>query len=492
MKEGPDLPAPPEVEQVGDLTLAETASRLAWLIELRWLAATGVVVLPLAATNLLGYQLPIFSLALVGLSVAAYNLAFRAWLKVRWQSLNAGLIQRMANVQIAADLAALTVVLHLSGGIENPLACYYVFHIIIAATMLSPAAAYAQATWAILLYGAMVLAEATGWLPHHRLRLLMALDAYQDPRAWVPVAALASLLYVSAYLTCSIVQRLRQREAELEQISVEAHGSAAQCRAAYDRLLAVQRAQVQYMRRIAHELKSPLAAIAQVLSVVLEGLTGEVPEQQRHLLERSYHRAQDAIAMLSDLLDLARMRELPREEFGTLDVNHLVETVLDEFTERAEARNITLEADVEDRLPSLYGDDDALTTMLANLVSNAIKYSHEGGRVRVSVRAEGDEVVLEVSDDGPGIADEDLPRIFDEFYRTPQSRQSGIEGTGLGLPIVRSIVDRHGGTIDVRSKLGEGTTFTVRLPAYDPARHGTQQPGLSPDDTSGLSAPCEE
>lgn len=456
-------------DELGALTLAEVVSRLHWLIHLRWLAAAGVVVLPLAAANVLGYALPTFPLALVGMGIAVYNLAFRAWLRRRGEAIDATAAARMANIQITVDLTALTVVLHLSGGVDNPLSGYYVFHVIIAATMLTPAAAFAQATWAVFLYSAMVAAEMYGLLPHHHLPLLADERLHKDPHAFLIVLALASVLYVSAYLACSIVQRLREREAELERMRREAHQTATQCQAAYDKLVEVQHTQVQYLRRVAHELKSPLAAISTAISVVLEGLVGDVHPKQREMLERIQRRCQDAIATVGDLLDLARMRELPPQQFEPVDLRHVIDAIEAAYAEDAAAKGISLQVEQSVSLPPVRGDMEALQTMLGNLVSNAVKYTQSGGQVIISAKPEDDMVVLSVADNGPGIAEEELPRIFDEFYRSPEMRRSDIEGTGLGLPIVKSIVEAHSGRIEVRSRRGEGTTFTVYLPAITEA-----------------------
>jgi two-component system phosphate regulon sensor histidine kinase PhoR len=102
---------------------------------------------------------------------------------------------------------------------------------------------------------------------------------------------------------------------------------------------------------------------------------------------------------------------------------------------------------------------------VSNLIDNAIKYTPEGGRVRVSARAAGDEVVIEVADSGIGIPAEDLPRIFERFYRVDKSRSREMGGTGLGLSIVKHVVQVHGGIVDVESTVGKGTTFRVKLPA---------------------------
>ncbi len=370
----------------------------------------------------------------------------------------------MANVQIAVDLVALTTVLHFSGGVENPLVAYYVFHVIIAATLVSMTVAYAQATFALLLFAGMTAGEATGVLHHWHILGISQEGVYNTYFAWLVVAAVASTLYVTAFLSVAIAQRLRQREYQLEHLSQETGVRAAQCQLAYDRLVELQRGQIQYMRRVTHELKGPLAAIVTSLAVIMERYVGDVAPDQQRLLERAYKRAQDALDMLGDLLDLARIRDLPPERFQEVEMNRIIDAVVEVHADEATARRIQLRVETSGRLPAVNGDHEALETMLANLLSNAIKYSEEGGQVTVSAAAEGGFAVLRVADNGPGIAQEDLGRIFDDFYRSPEARQRNIDGTGLGLAIVKSIVERHGGSIEVNSKPGHGSVFTVRLP----------------------------
>jgi signal transduction histidine kinase len=465
--------APPRA--AASIRLADMVAGLEWFMRLRWLSVAGVILLPLGAWWLLGYQLPVVKLAAVGIGIAAYNVLFGVWLRAYRERMTEALAALMANVQMAVDLTALTAVLHLSGGVGNPLAGYYVFHIIIAAPLLTPLASYAQATWAVALYSAMVAAEAKGWLVHYPLPGLVEPDLYRRPQAWLFVTAWASTLYIAAYLVGYLAQRLHQREIELEGSRREAELRAGQCEVAYERLMEMQRAQVQYLRRVSHELKAPLAAIATSLSVVLEGLAGEVGPEVRELLERAHRRAHEAADMVGDLLDLARVRQLPAQQFEPVDVGHLVETVVDMYAEQAARKGLRLEVSAPGPLPPVGGDREALETLLSNLVSNAVKYTPEGGQVTVSAEQAGEQVVLRVRDTGPGIAEEELPRLFQEFYRSPSVRQAGIEGTGLGLAIVKSIVERHRGSVEVVSRPGAGATFIVRLPIAAPE----QAPGHS-------------
>jgi signal transduction histidine kinase len=444
---------------------SEMVYRLHWFIRLRWIAAASVIVLPLFISEGVGLTLPALRLTITGMVIGGYNLLFLAWLRWREGEMTERLAAIMANLQISVDLVALTCVLHLSGGVENPLVAYYIFHVIIAATLVSMPAAYAQATLALLLFAGMTGAEATGLLHHYHILGLSQEGTYDTYIAWLIVAAVASTLYVTAFLSVAIAERLRQREYQLEELGQETTVRAAQCELAYDRLVELQRGQIQYMRRVTHELKGPLAAIVTSLAVVMERYVGEVDPDQQRLLERAYKRAQDALDMLGDLLDLARMRELPTERFQPVEMNRLIEAVVEAHAEEALARELELRVETSGRLPAINGDREALETMLANLVTNAIKYAETGGQVTVSATAEGGFAVIRVADNGPGIPAEDLKRIFDDFYRSPEARKRNIDGTGLGLAIVKSIVDRHGGSIDVTSRPGEGATFTVRLAA---------------------------
>jgi signal transduction histidine kinase len=455
----------PPLPGSGTIARAEMIYRLHWFVRLRWIAAASVIALPLFISEGVGLQLPMVRLSITGLIIGGYNLLFRAWLKWREGEMTELLAATMANVQIGVDLVALTAVLHLSGGVENPLVAYYVFHVIIAATLVSMPAAYAQSTFALLLFAGMTAGESSGLLHHYHILGLSQEGTYNTYFAWLVVAAVASTLYVTAFLSVAIAERLRQREYQLEHLSQETSVRAAQCELAYDRLVELQRGQIQYMRRVTHELKGPLAAIVTSLAVVMERYVGDVDVDQARLLERAYKRAQDALDMLGDLLDLARMRELPTERFQPVEINRILEAVIEAHTEEALGRELELRVETSGRLPAINGDREALETMLANLVTNAIKYAETGGQVTVSATAEGGFAVLRVSDNGPGIPPEDLSRIFDDFYRSPEARKRNIDGTGLGLAIVKSIVERHGGSIDVNSRPGEGATFTVRLPA---------------------------
>jgi signal transduction histidine kinase len=446
---------------------AAQLARVRWLIGLRWLAAAGLVVGPAVAREVLGFPIRVAPLQIIGAIVAAYNVLFRLWLR-RIYKTGAALAPSLrfcTNAQIALDLIALALTVHFTGGIESPLAFFFVFHMMIGSMVVSLRAAYAQATLASGLYGATIALEAMGYIAHYPLGLATWPTAHSLIAAWPIPATVVFTLYVSVYIASTIAGDLRRREAQLVAMGEELAQRAGVCEVAYSQLQSTQERELAYMRRVSHELKSPLSAISMMLRVVLDSLIASDPAKQREMIERAEARAKAALELTQDLLTLSHLREPPAvEETSDVSISHLIDNVIAEEELNAQQQGVSFVIDVEDGLSLVRGDAEALMTLLRNLVSNAVKYSPDGGEVALSAKSGPDCVILTVADQGIGIAEEDIPRIFDDFYRTAASRRSGIGGTGLGLPIVKSIVDRHKGEVTVEGELGRGTSFRVRLP----------------------------
>ncbi len=448
---------------------AELTERLRWFIRLRWLAAVGVVAGTLGAQTLL--DVPVLQSGLLGVAIiiVAYNAVFYAWYRalIADGSMHVYEARTLAHAQISADLLCLGVIIHCSGGIENPLSSFFAFHMIIASMLLSRRMAYLQATLAVMVYGSVVGLEQIGGLPHSPLGLFTTGDFYRSPDVWLVVAAFASTLYLIVYMTTSITGRLREREAEAAELARQVAEKAAELQAAYDELQATQKLQITYMRKTSHELRSPLAAVASTLDVMAEGL---VPTEEKRLemLGRARGRIRDLMGLVNDLLTLLRSRAAPpRERFEAVGLEHVVESVAGLLSDRADQERVALHVDIPAGLPPVWGDDELLDQLCTNLLANGIKYTPEGGDVRISLASTDGHVALSVRDTGIGIAEEDQQRIFDEFYRTKTGRNFTTKGTGLGLAIVKSIADAHDAELRLESAPGEGSTFTVILPRGD-------------------------
>ncbi len=459
-----------------DLGLAELLARLRWFINLRWLAAAAVAVLAVAL-RLLGVEVQVVPLLAVAVAIAAYNLLF--WLHARSLPQRAnwpvGAVAS-ANLQIGLDLVALTVLLHYVAGVENPFYLYYAFHVIIASILLSAWATYLHTTLAVTLFTGLVALEYWGVLPHVHVPGLLPSPAYRHGLYVLAVlAAFSSTLYLAAFVATSIVGTLRARQREVIALSRTLERREADLRSAYDRLQETERAKSEYMRRVSHDLRSPLGAAQSMLAVVLQNLAGPLPEPARAMLQRVAQRQREMLAVVNDLLALSRAREVRMEGVRRpVPLADLAARVAAEFQAQAESKGLDLSTSIPPDLPAVWGDPDGLQEMLSNLISNAVKYTPPGGRVRVELARADDAVRLQVSDTGIGIEQEEIPRIFEEFYRTGRARELVREGTGLGLSIVKAVVEAHRGRIDVESAPGRGTTFTVTLPI---GRGGGQERG---------------
>ena len=217
----------------------------------------------------------------------------------------------------------------------------------------------------------------------------------------------------------------------------------------------------RFMLTVAHELRAPIAAIQGYLGLILDGYAGDDAQE---MVESAHRRCGELLDSLRDLLMLAHMKEKATEvKKTTVSVAQTLEEVTSLLRAEAERKGLTLEVQISNR-PEMLADAEHLRQLWTNLISNGIKYTPRGGNVVVSLDQKDGHVVGTVSDTGVGIAADDIPRIWEEFYRTTQAKRTAEHGTGLGLPIVREIIETYGGTIDVESELGQGTTFTFTLP----------------------------
>ncbi|MEV4491448.1 ATP-binding protein [Micromonospora coxensis] len=232
-----------------------------------------------------------------------------------------------------------------------------------------------------------------------------------------------------------------------------------------------------FVANVSHELKTPIGALqllAEALLDATEPASAGAPDLSEDLVaarrfaERIQHESTRLGRLVQELLELTRLQGAePQPAPEPVAVDWVLAEVLDRTRTTAAARGIQVVTEGEKGLTA-YGSDSQLATAVANLVENAVNYSGEGTVVRVTTRADDDHVTIAVTDQGIGIAPNDVDRIFERFYRADQARSRSTGGTGLGLAIVKHIASNHGGRVEVSSTLGGGSTFTLRLPASPP------------------------
>jgi signal transduction histidine kinase len=226
-------------------------------------------------------------------------------------------------------------------------------------------------------------------------------------------------------------------------------------------------AKSMFVSMVAHELKSPLATIESSLNIVLSGIAGEDPERDRQMIQRALLRSRTLRTLVSDLLNLTAIEtgnfSLKRQH---ADLSTIVTEVVDASAERSQERNVTLQIEcaAPTQIEPILADPNAVRSIVTNLVDNAIKYTPEGGHVNVRVDGNGLYARVVVKDDGIGMSPAERDHIFDEFYRVKNDYTAHVPGTGLGLTLVRRLVDMHQGRIDVDSSPGKGSSFAVSFP----------------------------
>jgi signal transduction histidine kinase len=226
----------------------------------------------------------------------------------------------------------------------------------------------------------------------------------------------------------------------------------------------VQNAKDELLSLASHQLRTPATGVKQYMGMVLQGYAGDITPQQKEFLEKAYESNERQLHIINDILHLAKLDAgrivLSKTNF---DMSELLLSVLDEQTQSAQEGGITVIKRIPKKLDA-YADAHMMRMIVENLVSNAIKYTNPEGKVTVALKSTKEGVVLTVRDTGVGIDDNDLDKLFKQFSRVANERSHLVSGTGVGLYLVKNLIELHGGTIDVVSHVGKGTTFTLALP----------------------------
>jgi signal transduction histidine kinase len=471
----------------------ELGEQMEWLIRFRWVIALGELLIVLAANYLLPGVLPMPSLLATIAGLAICNTTcFLFARRLRPQEALPRRYAALIHLQLLLDPVFLTCFLHFLGGLETPFFFFYLIYVVIASILLPRQGSFAYAGLVSAFYIALLLLEWLRVIPHYNLTGFRVAVRFREPVHVFSVSfTLATTSLLTAYFASTIMARLRERERELmetnlscelraqelaelnarlkerEQELLEAN-TACQVRAQElaelnTRLEELDKARAEFIWLVTHELRAPVAAIQGYLKLILGGY---VPaEREREFIQKAEQRALDQLALISDLLELARLEEPSAEvEVEILDLGEVLRGVNDLVRAQAEEKGLSFEVEISSDLPPVRANLEHMKHLWTNLISNAIKYTMPAGTVAVSLTQNAQEIVGTVQDTGIGISPEDLPRIFDEFYRAENAKAMERHGTGLGLSIAKRVVEAYGGKIWVESDLGKGSTFTFVLP----------------------------
>ena len=227
-----------------------------------------------------------------------------------------------------------------------------------------------------------------------------------------------------------------------------------------------QKIRTEFVAHASHELKSPVAGL-QALAEAVQQAAGNDPQTVERFSAKMVSEAGRLARLITDLLDLSRLEEATQVPDDPTHLSLIAHRELGQVRPLADAKSMHLEAEIQDAV-WVRGDDQQLSLMIGNLLENAIRYTPEGGTVRLEVAMNGSDATVRVVDTGIGIPLESQGRVFERFYRVDRARSRARGGTGLGLAIVKHVAELHGGEVSVQSELGRGSTFMARIPVMEP------------------------
>lgn len=430
------------------------AQRAHWLIRLRWVAIAALGCATFGASEFMGVSLPAGILYAIAAVLLIYNLTLRQTLVCWTRAGPEGAEVRIGGVltfQISADLFILTMILHFSGGVENPFLLFFAFHMIIASILRSRRQSYLQATLAVGLFGTLVVLEAVGALRHYGLEGFAGYQLYRD-RTYVfgVLFVFTVTLYVIVYMTTSISEQLRRRQGDLEKANAQ--------------LQEKDQVKNEYVLRVTHDIKGHLAAVLSCLDLVHGEMLGPLNEKQKDFVGRAHRRTTKCLEFATALLKLTRMKLAGRLEVGQFSLKKVILNALALVQNKAQGKSISLSHRIDSRIDTIRGEAVLIEETIANILLNAVKYTPSGGQVSLEAGVGGDSVWIRIADTGIGVPEGDGLRIFDEFYRAQNARETERDGTGLGLAFARQVVERHGGRIWVEGNPGGGSVFIFTLP----------------------------
>jgi signal transduction histidine kinase len=429
-----------------------------WLIRLRWLGTLCIILVTFVSSRILKVSVREFSLYIVSSAFLLLNILHRLWLMKIMLSKDRDPyrpLRLLTNFQISTDFVTLTLLLHFSGGIENPFIIYFIFHMIMASIVLSPWESYVQASFAWSLVILLATLEYLGIVPHYPLIGFVSHDLFEN-RIYLFGTGLVfiSTSYLVVFITNTIVMRSRRHEEAYLKANRE--------------LEKKDEIKNEYVLRITHDIKGHLAAIQSSLNVLQSKPVGSIRQDCKEFLEIATLRTATLIKFVKDLLYITQLKLSDEFRTSRFSIRESIQKIVDDMASQANEKSIRIHVEMDDAIDQLVGFQLSIEELITNLLANAIKYSDSDSVVELKVRAGNKQVQFEIQDHGPGIPSNEQELVFEEFYRGSNTRATS-EGTGLGLSIAKKIVQSHGGKIWLDSTEALGSKFCFTLPLNDPA-----------------------
>jgi signal transduction histidine kinase len=417
-----------------------------WLVNLRWAssAALSIFIVLLFLFKIEYY--PFFPLINIVVVLVVSNSLLFLYLKKR-QPKYLKTEENIVLSQIIVDYILLTLLAHFTGGIHSPFHFFYLFHIIIASVIFERKyPAFIIGGVAVILFSILVILEY--------LQIIGHFCNYTDAFNNIDIIFALSAFYVTIFASTYIGVTLMMRHKKVKNLIFTQN----------EELEKSKKEKMQFFRFVSHELKSPIIAVQSALNVVLDVMDSNLKPKARDMLERGRKRTIQMIEILKDLVSLSYEDNDERPESEMVVPCEHIPEVIDFYRPNAEEKNIKLVETVCKQRKGFQLDKFIFEKIITNLISNAVRYTPNGGKVTIKTDLDENYWYLIVSDTGIGIPMEEQKHIFEEFYRARNAKKFESVGTGLGMSIIKRMVEQENGEIFLESEVDKGSTFTVRFP----------------------------
>ncbi len=434
-----------------------------WFIRLRYLAA--VILFGFFITGEYLFHLnfsteQIIAINSISFSILLYNVivhSIRKYVSTDPDKFN-GL--HLSLIQMILDLTALMLLVYYTGLIESPLYTFFIFHMIIGSLILPGYIIYMTAGLISCVFAILTFFQRYNLIESHFISGL-----YLGPRPHTLtydilfVIIFAVMLFISVYIANKIAHQLYQREQQL--------------RSSLEKLNEAEIAKQKYTIGIVHEIKTPIAAVHSILELIKNGYVGSVSLLVEEKIKRAELRTEEALQLIKNILNISKLRLLEIRLTDEINLSAFIKNILDTFSDLAKEKSIALifNDNTNEQL-FIKSDKILFELVLSNVISNAIKYVEKGGTVDVKLDSTEDKFIIEVCDNGIGIPQKEIDKIFEQFYRGSNINRTIHEGSGMGLAIVKEIVEKLGGIIKVSSpsrlavENRPGTNFGIVIPIH--------------------------
>lgn len=423
-------------------------TRLSWSIRLRWFAAGGYFIATFIAKNTVDLNLPYDRIWIVLAILTAINLIYYTILKVvKDFSFNTELL--FLSVHIIIDLILLTLLLHFSGGIENPIFFFYLFHVVMSSIVFPGWIPFLIATFIIWLFAGLILLEYT----HIAYHYCIYNGTMHDNQVYLVLVFVIFTItvYVSTYICTTFMKMFRSIKRKIDEQNLQ--------------LIKADEQKTAFYRFTSHELKSPIIAIKTSIDGVLKNSGNNLDSRSQNILERASARSDQMLNIIKELLVLSQKRSVFKEiQHELINFAEILNDIVGQEQEQASSKNIQINTDLSCPNLTFHADKEDIKKIFSNLINNSIRYTDEGGSINISCMKKHSKIVILIQDSGIGIPKKDLKKIFQEFYRAENAKKIVQFGTGLGLSLVKQIVENYGGKIKVKSEEYKGSTFQVEFP----------------------------